>query len=380
MRLVTFHDQRGDLRTGALVGERVIDLEAALFAIHPCGSNPATACASTSRAWARSNTASGSRIVKPWAALLLVGLSIAANATWGQGYPSQPIRLIVPFGPGSGSDIVARRLAMYLQDRWRQPVVIDNRPGAQGMIGTEALKNSRADGYTLGISTNSTHAAARHLFKELPYDPLKDFEHIALIGVGGSVALVPLDSPFKTIPELAAYAKAHPGKVFFGHADTISQIPGELLRAGAKLPVEGVAYKASANVVVDLIGGQIQLAFFNYMTGAAQAANKRLVPIAITESRRNPRWQGVPTVSETYPGHEVTFFVGVSAPRGVPPEIVVKLHRALQGAQDDPKFKEPLESVGLTFVRQQIGEYRSFIVKEAKRWREHVKVAGLVAQ
>jgi tripartite-type tricarboxylate transporter receptor subunit TctC len=318
--------------------------------------------------------------VKRWAALLFVWLSIAAGATGAQSYPSQPIRLIVPFGPGSGSDIVARRLGLYLQDRWKQPVVIDNRPGAQGMIGTQALKNAPADGYTLGISTNSTHAAAQYLFKRLPYDPLEDFEHIALIGVGGSVALVPPGSAFKTIPELAAYAKAHPGRVFFGHADTISQIPGELLRADARLPVEGVAYKTSASVIVDLIGGQLQFAFFNYMTGAAQAATGRLVPIAITESKRNARWPGVPSVSETYPGQEVTFFVGVSAPRGVPPEIVAELHRALQEAQDDPKFKGPLESVGLTFVRQQLGEYRSFIVKEAQRWREHVSLAGLVAQ
>jgi len=318
--------------------------------------------------------------VKPSAALLLAWLSTAAGAAWSQSYPSQPIRLIVPFGPGSGSDIVARRLGSYLQERWKQPVVIDNRPGAQGMIGTEALRNSPADGYTVGISTNSTHAAAQHLIKKLPYDPIQDFEHIALIGVGGSVALVPRESPFKTIPELAAYAKAHPGKVFFGHADTISQMPGELLRAGAKLPVEGVPYRASANVVVDLIGGQIQFAFFNYMTGAAQAAAGRLVPIAISEPKRNARWPGVPTVSETYPGHAVTFFVGVSAPRGVPREVAAKLHRAIQEAQDDPQFQEPLESVGLTFVRQALGEYRAFIVKEAERWREQIKVAGLVAQ
>jgi tripartite-type tricarboxylate transporter receptor subunit TctC len=313
-------------------------------------------------------------------ALILIWLSIAAGAAWAQTYPTQPIRLIVPFGPGSGSDIVARRLGSYLQERWKQPVVIDNRPGAQGMIGTEAMRNAPADGYTLGISTNSTHAAAPHLIKNLPYDPIKDFEHIALIGIGGSVALVRRESPFKTIPELAAYARAHPGQVFFGHADTISQIPGELLRAGAKLPVEGVAYKTSANVIVDLIGGQIQFAFFNYMTGAAQAASGRLVPIAITESKRNSRWPEVPTVSETYPGLDVTFFGGVSAPRGVPPEIVAKLHRAIQEAQDDPKFKEPLESVGLTFVPLALGEYRTFILKETQRWREHVKTAGLVAR
>ena len=284
--------------------------------------------------------------MKRLAASILIRLSVTAGAAWPQSWPSQPIRLIVPFGPGSGSDIVARQLGRYLQERWKQPVVVDNRPGAQGMIGTEALRNAPADGYTVGMSTNSTHAAAPHLIKNLPYDPIADFEHIALIGIGGSVALVPRESPFKTIPELAAYAKAHPGKVFFGHADTISQIPAELLRAGAKLPVEGIPYRTSANVIVDLIGGQIHFAFFNYMTGAAQAASGRLVPIAISESKRNPHWPGIPTVSETYPGQEVTFFVGVSAPRGVPQEIVSKLHRAIQEAQEDAGFKEPLQSVG----------------------------------
>jgi len=284
--------------------------------------------------------------------LALVCCALASHPACAQPYPSQPIRLIVPFGPGSGSDIVARRLGSVLQQRWKQPVVIDNRPGAQGVIGTEAL----------------------------PYDPVKDFAHIALIGVGGSVALVPKDSPFKSVPELAAYAKAHPGKVFFGHADTSSQVPAELLRAVAKLPIEGVAYKASANIIVDLIGGQIQFAFFNTMTGSAQASTGRLVPIAITEAQRSPCWPGVPTVAETYPGFEVTFFVGVSAPRGVPPDVVAKLHDAIREAQDDPKFKAPLEGVGLTFVRQGPGQYADFIGKEAQRWREQIKAAGLVAQ
>ncbi len=309
---------------------------------------------------------------------LVLGLSMAVISAFAEPYPSQPIKLIVPFGPGSGSDIVARRLGSYLQERWKQPVIIENRPGAQGLIGTEVLKNSPADGYTLGISTNSTHAAAPYLIKRLPYDPIKDFEHIALIGVGGSVALVSRQSPFKTIAELAAYAKAHPGEVFYGHADTISQIPGELLKVSAKIPIEGVPYKASASIITDLIGGHIQLAFFNYMTGAAQAASGRLVPIAITESTRNPRWPGIAPINESYPGYEVSFFVGVSAPRGIAADVVTKIHRTLQDAQHDPKVKEPLESVGLTFVQQPLGEYRAFILKESERWREHVKAAKLV--
>jgi tripartite-type tricarboxylate transporter receptor subunit TctC len=310
----------------------------------------------------------------------LVALSIMAISAHAQTYPSKPIKLIVPFGPGSGSDIVARRLGLYLQEHWKQSVVIDNRPGAQGMIGTEALKNAPADGYTLGISTNSTHAAAPYLIKNLPYDPITDFTHLALIGVGGSVALVPRQSPFKTVSELAAYAKAHPGETFFGHADTSSLIPGELLKVSGNLPVEGVAYKASGNVVADLLGGQIHFAFFNYMTAAAQVAGGRLVPIAITESKRNPSWPGIPAVNETYPGYEVTFFVGISAPRGIAPDVAARIHHAVQNSQKDPQFREPLQSIGLTFVPQPVGDYRHFIAREGEHWRDLVKAARLAAQ
>ena len=311
--------------------------------------------------------------------IVLVCLSTAMAPAWSQNYPSHPVRIFVPFGPGSGSDIVARHLGRYLERRWKQAVIIENRPGAQGVIGTEALRTAAADGYTLGISTNSTHAAAPYLVKDLPYDPLADFEHVALIGVGGAIALVPKDSPFKTLSDLATHAKAHPGNVFFGHADTIAQIPGELLKE-AGLPVVGVPYKSSSIVIADLLGGRIQFAFFNAMTAAAQAPSGRLLPIAITESKRHPRWPTVPTVSETYPGFEVTFFIGISAPRGVPADIVATIHRAIQEAEQNPALKEPLESAGLTFVRLPAGGYRTYILKEAERWRGHVRAAGLTPQ
>jgi tripartite-type tricarboxylate transporter receptor subunit TctC len=310
----------------------------------------------------------------------VVALSITMVSAHAQSYPARPVKLIVPFGPGSGSDIVARRLGLVLQEHWKQSVVIDNRPGAQGMIGTELLRNSPADGYTLGISTNSTHAAAPYLIKNLPYDPVVDFQHLSLIGVGGSVALVSRQSPFKTLPELAAYAKAHPGQTFFGHADTSSQLPGELLQTSARIPLVGVAYKASANVVTDLLGGQIHFAFFNYMTAAAQVAGGRLLPIAITESKRNPSWPGIPAINETYPGYEVTFFVGVSAPRGIAPDVAVKIHQAIQDSLKDPHFRDPLQNVGLTFVPQPAGEYRDFIAREGHHWRDLIKTAKLAPQ
>ena len=312
--------------------------------------------------------------------LIVAMICLVANAASAQSYPNKPVRLIVPFGPGSGSDIVARRLGAYLQKTWKQQVVIDNRPGAQGVIGTNALKNAAADGYTLGISTNSTHAAAPYLVRNLSYDPINDFAHIAVIGAGGSVALVSRQSGFKTIPELAAYAKAHPNTVFFGHADTIAHVSGELFKARAGVPIQGVPYKTSSSVITDLIGGHIQIAFFNYMTGAAQIASGRLIPIAITEPKRDPRWPDVPTMEEYFPGLEVSFFIGVSAPAGIPADIAAQIHRALQDAQKDPGFREPLEATGVTLIPQSPGEYRAFIVREAGRWREHVREARLLPQ
>jgi len=277
-----------------------------------------------------------------------LGFVLALASAVAEPYPSKPIRIIVPFGPGSASDLTARTFGKYLQDQWKQPVVVEDRPGANGVIGTEVLKNTTPDGYTLGFATSSTHAAASSLFKKLPYNPIDDFEHIGPFGVTGSVALVPAGSPFKSIPELVAYAKANPGKVFFGYADTSSQVPAELLKARAGLSIEGVQYRAIANAMTDLIGGQIQFMFANYVTSAGQIRGGKLVPIAVTESQRSPLWPEVPTVAETYPGYELHGFVALVAPRGTPTEVVLKVNRAMRNALADPVFKDKLVKMGMT--------------------------------
>lgn len=307
-------------------------------------------------------------------------LGFWAGTVGAQSYPSRPLRIIVPFGPGSGSDIVARRLSVYLQERFKQPVTIDNRAGAQGIIATEALRQAPADGYTLGISTNSTHAAAPMMVRKLHFDPLKDFDHIALIGVGGGVALVSSQSPFKSLAELITWSRAHPGRLLYGHSDTVAQISGALLKARGGLPVEGVPYKSAGNVITDLIGGQIQLAFFNYMTASAQVAGGRVIPIAITESHRSARWPGVPALNERFPGYELNFFIGLSAPRGLPPDVVAALHSAISEAMDDPRIKAPLEETGLTFRRLPPGGYAEFIRGQIDVWRAHFTAAGIEPQ
>jgi tripartite-type tricarboxylate transporter receptor subunit TctC len=243
------------------------------------------------------------------AACAVAALAVSTNTANGQVYPNKAIKIIVPFGPGGSTDITARVFGKFLEELWKQPVVVENRAGANGIIGTDALKNSAPDGYTLALSSNSTHAAAPYLFKKLPYDPIKDFEHIGLFGIFGSVALVPTSSPFKSIPELASYARANPGKVFFGYFNTSSQIPGELLKARADLPIEGVPYKTITNAVPDLISGQIQFMFMDYVAASSHISSGKLVPIAITEAKRLERWPTVPAVAEFYPGYEVQAFL-----------------------------------------------------------------------
>ena len=311
---------------------------------------------------------------------ILAAFAAAAGTALAQVYPSKVIKIIVPFGPGGSGDITARVFGKFLEDHWKQPVVVENRVGANGVIGTEALKNAAPDGYTLGLSTNSTHAAAPYLFKKLPYDPIKDFEPVGLFGVFGSVALVPVSSPFKSIPELVAYARANPGKVFFGYFNTSSQIPGELLKASAELPIESVPYKTITNAVPDLISGQIQFMFMDYVAASAHIASGKLIPIAITEGKRLERWPNVPAVAEFYPGYEVQAFLSLAAPAGTPKSIVAKINLAMREAQANPAFKGQLESLGLRLHPMTPDEYRAFLLNELERWGRYIKAARIEAQ
>ncbi|MCX7139538.1 MAG: tripartite tricarboxylate transporter substrate binding protein [Proteobacteria bacterium] len=314
------------------------------------------------------------------AACAVAALALCTGTATGQVYPNKPIKIIVPFGPGGSTDITARVFGKFLEDQWKQPVVVENRAGANGIIGTEALKNSAPDGYTLALSSNSTHAAAPYLFKKLPYDPIKDFEHVGLFGVFGSVALVPAGSPFKSIPELASYARARPGKVFFGYFNTSSQIPGELLKAMADLPIESVPYKTITNAVPDLLSGQIQFMFMDYVAASSHIASGKLIPIAITEARRLERWPNVPAVAEFYPGYEVQAFLSLTAPAGTPKAIVARINLAMREAQANPAFKGQLENLGLRLRAMTPDEYQAFLLVELERWGQYIKAAKIEAQ
>lgn len=314
------------------------------------------------------------------AALLAAGLLATGPARAQEDYPSRPIRIIVPFGTGGSGDITARLFAKFLQDRWRQPVVVENRPGANGLIGTEAIKSAAPDGYTLGIASGSTHAAAPYLFRKLSYDPLKDFSHPGLFGVLGSVAVVTPSSPFKSLPELVAHARANPGKVFFGYFNTSSQIPAEMLKARAGIPVEGVAYKSIANAVAELLNGQIQFMFIDYVAATSHIASGNFIPIAVSELQRAERWPNVPAVAEFYPDFEIMAFLALEAPAGVPQPIIDRINQAMRDALADREVSERLRGMGLRLTPYTSAQYRDFLVKELRNWAGYAKAARIQPQ
>lgn len=310
--------------------------------------------------------------------LVIASVSLAHSAD--DIFPNKPITIIVPGGPGGASDVLARLWGQFLRDRWKQPVIIVNKPGASGLIGMESLKNVAADGYTLGTAGSSSHASAPHVFKKLPYDPINDFDCVGTVATAGAFAMVSTSSPFKSVADLITYTKNNRDKVVYGYYNNFTQVPAALLKERADIPIEGVSYKAVGTAITDLIGGHIQLLFLDYLTAAGQLSAGKLIPIAVTEQRRHPLLPNVPTLAETYPGFNVEGFVAITAPRGIPKGILTQLNQGLRDAQSDSAFKTAIEKTGATLVSSTPDECRAFILKEIDRWRGWVKAARIEPQ
>jgi tripartite-type tricarboxylate transporter receptor subunit TctC len=308
-------------------------------------------------------------------AAIIAGAVLLGTSAFAQGWPAKPIKIIAPFGSGGSADITGRVFAAYLESQVKQPVVIENRPGASGIIGTELVKNAPPDGYTIQVVSNSTHAANASLFKKLPYDPIRDFEHVGLFGTFGSVAVVPPDSPIKSLADLTAFAKA--GKAFYGHFNSASQVGGALfaLRSGA--PLEGVPYKALGNALADLYGKQISVIFLDYVASTSHIASGKLIPLGVTARDRHKIWPNVPAIGETYPGFDQIAYLGLAAPAGVPADILNTLHRHVIGAMTDPAIRSRLEGLGIVISTPSRDEYNRFVREQLDRWAGYVRDAKI---
>lgn len=307
----------------------------------------------------------------------LLALSPRAFA---QSAHSRPMRIIVPFAPGGSGDITGRLIGQYFAGKTGQKVVIENKPGANGIIGVEAAKSAPADGQTLLLATTSTHAANPSLYTKLSYDPEKDFAIVGVFGSGGSYLLVKPDAPYSSFADFIAYARAHPGALNYGHFNASSNVPGALLNNVANLELTPVPYKQIGTAMTDLMAGQIQLVFVDSAAGDAYVSNGQLRALAITRPDRWAKHPDLPTVAEFYPGFAVTGFLGLAVPAGTPRDVLLSLNALINDAITSEPTRSKLEGFGFTPRSMSLDECNAFVRSERAKWARYVVMAKIEPQ
>ncbi len=292
-------------------------------------------------------------------------------------YPSRAIKIIVPFGPGGSGDISARLIGKEIEERTKQPVVVDNRPGANGIIGTMAVKTAPADGYTVLLITTSTHAANVSLVRNLSYDPAKDFTVVGVFRSSGSYLMVRPQAPWRDLASFIAAAKAAPGKLTYGYFNASSRTPPEYLSRLAGIELQGVPYRAIANAIADLISGEINCLFMDTTASNQYLANSQLRPIAITRLTRAPLTPDVAAIAETFPGFQLTGFLGMAVPSATPHEIIVQLNALIAQALTAPEVRRRMDEFGLSYDITGLAECEAEVRAERERWTEYTRVAGI---
>ena len=318
------------------------------------------------------------RIAHALAALTAAAATLAALPVAAQDYPSKPISLVVPFGPGSGTDQFARVLAQALGDDLKVPIVVENKGGAAGFIAAQYVAKAAPDGYTLLTTTNTTQSANEHLFKKLPYDPVKDFAPITLVSTGQMLLLVRPDSPYKTLADLIAAAKKAPGKLSFGAGSSSSQVASELLKQMAHVDALYVPYKSNPLALTDLIGGQIDFMFADAPTALPQVQGGKLRALAASGSKRVAAAPDVPTVAEAgVKGYDMSYWFAIYAPAGTPAAIVNKLNQAFAKATTSEGFKNFMAKTSGEVSLSTPEGLAQFQAADSKKWGQVIRAAGI---
>ncbi|GAB1383069.1 MAG TPA: tripartite tricarboxylate transporter substrate binding protein [Ottowia sp.] len=318
------------------------------------------------------------RITHALAALTAAAATLAALPVAAQDYPSKPISLVVPFGPGSGTDQFARVLAQALGDDLKVPIVVENKGGAAGFIAAQYVAKAAPDGYTLLTTTNTTQSANEHLFKKLPYDPVKDFAPITLVSTGQMLLLVRPDSPYKTLADLIAAAKKAPGKLSFGAGSSSSQVASELLKQMAHVDALYVPYKSNPLALTDLIGGQIDFMFADAPTALPQVQGGKLRALAASGSKRVAAAPDVPTVAEAgVKGYDMSYWFAIYAPAGTPAAIVNKLNQAFAKATTSEGFKNFMAKTSGEVSLSTPEGLAQFQAADSKKWGQVIRAAGI---
>jgi tripartite-type tricarboxylate transporter receptor subunit TctC len=308
-------------------------------------------------------------------AALASALALAAHA---QEFPAKSITFVVPFAAGSATDQLARALGQQVSTDSKQSVVIDNKPGASGFLAAQQVAKASPDGYTVLITTNTTHAANEHLFKTLPYDPVKDFAPVTLLGKGGQIMIVNLKVPATTVKEFIALAKKDPGKYTFGSGSSSSRIAGELFQQMAGVQLLHVPYKSNPLAVTDLLGGQIDMMITDNATGLPQVKGGKVRALGMSSLKRSPLAPDVPTIDEAgVKGYEMSYWFAAYVPAKTPPAVVAKLHDLLVAATKGAAAKQFFESTGTEALNSTPQELASFQADESKKWGRIIKAANI---
>ena len=308
---------------------------------------------------------------------LLISLFSVSQA-YAQIYPGKPIRLVLPYPPGGGTDVIARPLAQKLTESLGQQVIVDNRGGAGGNIGMEFVARSPADGYTLLFALTAQYAVNPSLYPKLPYDPVRDYAPISLLANAPYLLVVHPSVPAKSVAELIALMKARPGQLAYSSSGNGSgaHLAGEMLRSLAHVEITHVPYKGAGPAMPDLIAGQVQLSFVTYTAAGPHIKTGRLHVLGVTTAKRSPTLPDLPAIAETVPGYDSAVWYGFAAPAGTPPDIIARLNSEVLRVLASSDFRSRITLEAVATIGSTPEEFGNFIKSEIVRWAKVVKDSG----
>ena len=318
----------------------------------------------------------------PFLALVMLGALVGVPAL-GQEYPNRPIRVVVPYPPGGSTDVVARQIGQSLQEALHQPVVIENRGGASGMIGAEVVARAAPDGYTLLMTASGPHAINVSLFPTVPYDPVRSFTPIVLTAVYPLLMVTPADRQPRTVAEFIAHARANPGRVNYCSIGpgTPSHLAGELFRSMAGIEMTHVPYRGSGPAVTDTVAGVCDVLFDSALSSGPHARQGRLRALAVSTAQRVASWPELPTVAEAgLPGYEAYTWTALVAPAGVTGEVVARLNAEVNAILQSAHFREQLEAQGAVPGGGTPQELAAFTEREVRKWAEVIRAGDIKAE
>jgi tripartite-type tricarboxylate transporter receptor subunit TctC len=315
------------------------------------------------------------------AAAMMAGQMIGDLAFAQSAFPEKPVHIFVPYAPGGGVDVLARTLGDAVSRQWGQNIIVENRPGAGGVVASQALASATPDGYTL-IVVASGHATNPFLYPKLPYDTFKNFTPISLLASSPNILLVRADSPFKTLANMIAEARAKPGSLSFAHAGngTTTHLAGELLKRLAKIDIGAIPYKGGAPAINDLLGGQVAMSFNNGPESVGQLEAGTVRALAVTTASRAPFLPNVPSIGETVPGYDTEVWWGLLGPGGMAPDLVAKLSQDFVAALNTDAVRQRLTRLGATPIGSTPQAFDAKIQADYDKWGPIITAGGITAE